>query len=79
MPDLRHLIQHWGYLAICASILLGNLGVPVPEESTLVWAGYLWCGRETFGSHMFSSWGFSVLLRAITSAIGSGGGTGKRP
>jgi membrane protein DedA with SNARE-associated domain len=41
MPDLRHLIEHWGYLAICVSILLGNLGVPVPEESTLVLAGYL--------------------------------------
>jgi membrane protein DedA with SNARE-associated domain len=41
MPELRHLIEHWGYVAICVSILLGNLGVPVPEESTLVLAGYL--------------------------------------
>jgi membrane protein DedA with SNARE-associated domain len=40
MPGLRHLFEHWGYAAICVSILLGNLGVPVPEESALVLAGY---------------------------------------
>jgi membrane protein DedA with SNARE-associated domain len=40
MLELRRVIEHWGYLAICAAILLGNLGVPVPEESALVFAGY---------------------------------------
>ena len=45
MPELGHLIEHWGYLAIFVFVLLGNLGVPVPEESILVLAGYLvWQG-----------------------------------
>lgn len=41
MPDLTPLISHWGYLAIFLFVLLGNLGLPVPEESILVLAGYL--------------------------------------
>ena len=46
MPDPTPLISHWGYLAIFVFILLGNLGVPVPEESILVLAGYLvWQGE----------------------------------
>jgi membrane protein DedA with SNARE-associated domain len=61
MPELRHLIEHWGYLAICAAILLGNLGVPVPEESTLVLAGYF--VRQ--GDLRFPA----VLLVGIVSAI----------
>ena len=45
MPELRHLIEHWGYVAICVFVILGNLGLPVPEESILVLAGYLvWQG-----------------------------------
>jgi membrane protein DedA with SNARE-associated domain len=61
MPDLRHLIEHWGYLAICVSILLGNLGVPVPEESTLVLARYLVRQED-----LRPPW---VLLVGILSAI----------
>ena len=45
MPDLTPLISHWGYLAIFLFVLLGNLGLPVPEESILLLAGYLtWQG-----------------------------------
>jgi len=61
MPELRQLIEHWGYLAICAAILLGNLRVPVPEESTLVLAGYF--VRQ--GDLRFPT----VLLVGIASAI----------
>lgn len=46
MPDLSALISHWGYLAIFLFVILGNLGVPVPEESILVLSGYLvWQGQ----------------------------------
>ncbi len=61
MPDFGHLIEHWGYLAIFVFVILGNLGVPVPEESILALAGYLvWQGdlRLPF-----------VLLVGILSAI----------
>ncbi len=45
MPDLRHLLGHWGYLAIFVFVLLGNVGVPIPEETILVVAGYMvWQG-----------------------------------
>jgi membrane protein DedA with SNARE-associated domain len=41
MPILSALVSHWGYLAIFGCVILGNLGLPVPEESILVLAGYL--------------------------------------
>ncbi len=45
MPALTPLIEHWGYLAIFVFVILGNLGIPVPEESILILAGYLvWKG-----------------------------------
>ena len=45
MLDPRMLIGHWGYIALCGGILLGNIGLPVPEETILVLSGYLaWKG-----------------------------------
>ncbi|MBI2456060.1 MAG: DedA family protein [candidate division NC10 bacterium] len=45
MPDLGHLIGHWGYLAIFVLVILGNMGIPLPEETILILAGYLvWQG-----------------------------------
>ncbi len=41
MPDLTELFQHIGYGAIFVVVLLGNAGVPAPEESVLVLGGYL--------------------------------------
>ena len=44
--DPSHLFQHLGYAAILVIVLLGNAGVPAPEESVLVLGGYLaWHGR----------------------------------
>ena len=61
MPDLRPLIEHWGYVAIFVFVILGNLGIPVPEESILVMAGYLvWQGELRLPL---------VLLVGIFSAI----------
>jgi len=41
MPDLSELLGHWGYLGIFVVVVLGNLGLPVPEESVLALAGFL--------------------------------------
>jgi membrane-associated protein len=41
MPDLSELLQHWGYVGIFVVVVLGNVGLPVPEESVLALAGYL--------------------------------------
>lgn len=46
MASVRALVSHWGYLAVFVFVGLGNIGVPVPEESVLWVAGYLvWKGR----------------------------------
>jgi|SRR5215470_7173486 len=46
MPDLTGLIETWGYVAVLLVVVFGNIGVPVPEETVLVVAGYLvWVGR----------------------------------
>lgn len=45
MLDLGPLVGHWGYAAVFMVVVLGNVGLPVPEETVLVLAGYLgWRG-----------------------------------
>ena len=45
MPDLTQLLGHWGYVALFVIVVLGNVGVPLPEETVLALAGYLvWRG-----------------------------------
>jgi membrane protein DedA with SNARE-associated domain len=39
--DLPNLLASWGYLGIFVFVFVGNLGVPVPEESVLIAAGFL--------------------------------------
>ncbi|MBI2089207.1 MAG: DedA family protein, partial [Deltaproteobacteria bacterium] len=61
MLDLSDLIGHWGYLAIFLAVILGNMGLPVPEEAILLLAGYLvWEG---------TLWIPAVLLIGIVSAV----------
>jgi membrane-associated protein len=49
LPDPGHLLDHWGYLAIFLVVILGNVGLPLPEETILALAGYLvWRGRLRF-------------------------------
>src|SRR2546428_13988633 len=45
MTDLPQLLGHWGYVAIFVVVVLGNVGLPLPEETVLALAGYLvWRG-----------------------------------
>jgi hypothetical protein len=61
VPDLNELLGHWGYLAIYVVVVLGNLGLPVPEETVLLLAGYLvWIGRLRLPA---------VLMVSIVSAV----------
>ena len=41
MPELLTWLQHGRYLALAIAIVLGNVGLPVPEEMVLIVAGYL--------------------------------------
>ncbi|MCI0548009.1 MAG: DedA family protein [Candidatus Rokubacteria bacterium] len=43
---MADLLGHWGYPAIFVVTVLGNAGLPVPEETVLLLAGYLvWRGQ----------------------------------
>jgi hypothetical protein len=49
MPDINQLLTNWGYAGIFVVVILGNIGLPVPEETVLAVAGYLvWSGRIQF-------------------------------
>lgn len=60
--DPVDLIAHWGYLALFLLVVLGNIGLPVPEETILVLAGYM-CWRGEL--HLLV-----VLVIAVVSAVG---------
>ena len=61
MSDLPALIGHWGYIAIFVVVVLGNIGLPVPEETVLAVAGYLvWRGELNL---------IAVLVVGIVSAV----------
>src|SRR5438552_11241064 len=61
MPDVSQLITDWGYAGIFLVVILGNIGVPVPEETVLAAAGYLvWSGRLQL---------VPVLIVALVSAV----------
>jgi membrane protein DedA with SNARE-associated domain len=61
MPDFSQLLADWGYPAIFLVVVLGNIGLPVPEETVLAVAGYLvWSGRLQL---------VPVLLVAVFSAV----------
>ena len=60
MSGLTPLVEHWGYAAIFAVVILGSVGLPVPEETILTLAGYLvWRGDVGLGP---------VLIVGIASA-----------
>ena len=45
MPSVSTVLAHWSYGAIFLTVVLGNVGLPVPEETVLVLAGYaVWRG-----------------------------------
>ena len=56
-------IEEWGYLGIGLGLLMGNLGLPFPEEVILPLGGYFgWTGR-------LSTWRV-VLLGVASGALG---------
>ncbi len=61
MPDINQLITDWGTAGIFLVVILGNIGLPVPEETVLAAAGYLvWSGRLQL---------LPVLMVSIVSAV----------
>jgi len=61
VSDLHQFVGHWGYTAIFVVVVLGNVGLPVPEETILALAGYLvWRGKLRMSL---------VLIVGIVSAV----------
>lgn len=46
VPDLSGILEHWRYPAIFAAVILGNVGLPIPEETVLALGGFLAERRE---------------------------------
>src|SRR5712691_1860687 len=61
MPDFSQVITDWGYAGIFLIVILGNIGLPVPEETVLAVAGYLvWSERLQL---------LPVLIVSLVSAV----------
>ena len=41
MPDLTGLVQHFPYLGLFVVLILGGVGLPFPEDATLILCGFL--------------------------------------
>jgi membrane protein DedA with SNARE-associated domain len=61
MFDPGQLLERWSYAGIFFAVALGNVGVPVPEETILAVAGYaVWSGQLRFTL---------VVLVGVVSAV----------
>jgi membrane protein DedA with SNARE-associated domain len=61
MSNLQAVVGHWGYIAIFVVVVLGNVGLPLPEETVLAVAGYLvWRGDLNLAA---------VLVVGVMSAV----------
>ena len=58
---IADILATWGYLGIFVCVFVGNLGVPVPEETVMLAAGFL-AGRNILDLRM-------VYLITIASAV----------
>jgi hypothetical protein len=46
MQDPGGVLETWGYVGISVVLILGNMGLPIPEEAILILGGYLvWEGK----------------------------------
>ena len=67
MPDLTALLQHWRYPAIFAAVILGNVGLPVPEETVLALGGFL---AQRGALHLPTVIAVGVLAAVVGDNIG---------
>lgn len=69
-------ISVWGYPALILALLLANVGVPMPSEIILGFAGFLvFCGQLNFAPVVVSGIVGELLGACLAYAIGYYGGT----
>jgi membrane protein DedA with SNARE-associated domain len=59
--NIAQVLETWGYIGIFLCVFVGNLGLPVPEESVVLAAGFL-AGRDIMDLK-------AVLVVAFISAV----------
>lgn len=59
---VRYLLVHWGYWAVIAGLLAENAGIPVPGETTLMFASFL----AHKGTRLHLLW---IILFGIAAAV----------
>jgi membrane protein DedA with SNARE-associated domain len=70
------LISEHGYGALCILLTLGIVGLPIPDEALLMFAGYLvFRGQFEFVPALSAAWAGSVLGITISYVVGRTVGT----
>jgi len=64
---LHHLIDHFGYVGIMIALMLGIVGLPIPDELLLIYTGY----RVSTGAFSYPL-AFLVCLFGATTGISLG-------
>jgi len=44
MSDISGIVEQFPYLGIFALLVLGDIGLPLPEDTTLILSAYCSCG-----------------------------------
>jgi len=72
METLHHLITHYGYLGIFTLLMLGIVGIPVPDETILTLSGFLvYSGELHIIPTFIAAYLGSITGISISYAIGS--------
>jgi len=76
METFAHLLGQYGYLALFALLMFGIVGVPVPEETLLTFAGVLiYRGHLALGPTLLAAFLGSSCGITVSYALGRGVGT----
>ena len=75
MDTVLHLISQYGHLAVFCLLVLGIVGLPVPDETLLTFSGYLvYRGQFRFLPTVLTAYAGSICGITISYAIGRTGG-----
>ena len=75
MDTVFHLISQYGHLAVFCLLVLGIVGLPVPDETLLTFSGYLiYRGQFHFLPTILSAFAGSICGITISFMIGRTGG-----
>lgn len=75
MDTVSHLIAQYGHLAVFCLLVLGIVGLPVPDETLLTFSGYLvYRGQFHFLPTILTTYAGSICGITISYMIGRTGG-----